>query len=472
MTKVSVIITTRNYGKYLKKAVESVQNQTFKDFELIIVDDGSTDNTKEILKEYESNKKIKIITHAENKGLIASCIEVINASKGEFIIRLDADDYFDENALLVLSTFLDNHPDVALVYPDFFQIAEDGKILDYTRLPKIGEDTKLLDIPCNGAGTMFRRSCYNAVGGYNPNIRYQDGYDLWIKFINRFKVANVNLPLFYYRKHPSSVTSQPEKLLKARRYIKSTFLKERLKGKKLKILGIIPARAHDYCDYLAIRNLNGKPLIAYTIDEALKTELLDTVIFTTEDEKIAEVASKYGVEIILRPEELSKPKTSIVPTINYVLDRLKKNGYEPDVVVLLHVNSPLKKEEHITEAINTLLIFGTDSVISVCDDLKFHYKHATNGLQPLFEKRLLRLEKEALYEENGAIYVSWTNAITMENFLGERIGHIVMTPEESVHIDSEFDFWLAEQILKNLVNREREIYGGGCNVIHTIRVKK
>ena len=448
MTKVSVIITTCNYEKYLKKAVESVLNQSFKDFELIIVDDGSTDNTKEILKEYESKEKIRIISHPENRGLIVSSIEAINASKGEYIIRLDADDYFDENALLVLSTFLDDHPDVALVYPDYFQISEDGKILDYTRLLKIGEDTKVLDIPCNGAGTMFRRSSYDAVGGYNPNVRYQDGYDLWIKFINRFKVGNVNIPLFYYRKHSESITSQPEKLLKARRHIKDTFLKERLKGKKLKILGIIPARVHDYCDYLAIRDLNGKPLITYTIESALKTELLDKVIFTTEDEKIAEVASRYGVEVILRPEELARPKTSTTPTVLYVLDRLKKSGYAPDVVVLLYTNSPLKNEEHIVEAINTLLIFGTDSVISVCEDLKFHYKHAIDGLQPLFEKRLLRLEKEVLYEETGAIYVSWTNVITTENFLGEKIGHIVMTPEESVHIDSEFDFWLAEQILR------------------------
>lgn len=448
MVKDSVIIITYNYGRYLKRAIESILNQTFKDFELIIVDDGSTDNTKEILKKYEGNEKIKIVTHTENKGLVASCIEAINASKGEYIIRLDADDYFDENALLVLSIFLDNHPNVGLVYPDFFQISEGGGILDYTRLPKIGEDVKLLDIPCNGAGAMFRRSCYDAVGGYNPNIRYQDGYDLWIKFINRFKIANINLPLFYYRKHPSSITSHPEKLLQARRSIKKIFLEEKLKGKSLRIVCIIPARVHDYCDYLAIRNLNGKPLIAYTIEEALKTKLFDKVIFTTEDEKIAEVVSKYDVEVILRPEELAKPKIPVEPTITYVLDRLKKSGYVPDAVVLLHVNSPLKKEEHITEAINTLLIFGTDSIISVCEDLKFHYQHAIDGLRPLFEKRLLRLEKEALYEENGAIYVSWTNVITMENFLGERIGHIVMTPEESVHIDSEFDFWLAEQILK------------------------
>ena len=157
MTKVSVIITAHNYGKYLEQAIESVLNQKFNDYELIIVNDASTDNTPQVLKEYGNKEWIKIINHTENRGLIVSCDEAINASTGEYLVRLDADDYFDENALLVLSNILDNNPEVGLVYPDYFLITEEGKILDHMRLPKVNKEIKLLDLPamvpalCSGA---------------------------------------------------------------------------------------------------------------------------------------------------------------------------------------------------------------------------------------------------------------------------------------------------------------------------------
>lgn len=446
MAKVSVIIPVYNYGEFLKKAIESVLAQNFEDYELIIVNDGSTDNTSEVLKAYEGMNKIKLITHKKNQGLVRSCHEAIEASTGEYIIRLDADDYFDENALLVLAKVLDSNPEIGLVYPDYLLVSREGKIIDYVRLPKVNEEVKVLDIPANGAGAMFRRSCYEAVGGYDLSLRCQDGYDLWLKFLNRFRVYNVNLPLFYYRRHGSSLTSDNERILRTRRYIKQKFISEELKGPKPKALGIIPARAHDYCDYLAIRKLGNKPLIAYTIEEALKARALDRVVVTTEDEKIAGIAANYSVEVIMRPIELTQ--LPVEESVLYVLDSLREKDYTPALVAILHVNTPFKKEEHITEAINTLLIYGVDSVVSVCEDLWVHYQHGSYGLTQLFERRLLRQEREALYRENGAIFVSETRVITRENFLGRKIGHIVMTLEESLRIDSEFGFWLAEQIMR------------------------
>jgi CMP-N,N'-diacetyllegionaminic acid synthase len=250
------------------------------------------------------------------------------------------------------------------------------------------------------------------------------------------------------------MTLNNEEILEARRQIKQSYIDRELKEPRPKVLGIIPARAHDYCDYLAIRKLGDKPLIAHTIEAALKTELLDRVIFTTEDKGIAEVAQSYGVEVIMRPPELARGY--VERTVPYILEKLEEADYHPDIVALLHVNSPFKKAEHITEAINTLIIYDVDSVISVCEDRKFHYQHDTYGLRPLFEKRLLRLEKEDLYEENGAIYVSRRDVATAENFLGKRIGHILMTGEESVRINSEPDFWLAEQLMNKGEGEEND----------------
>ena len=132
----------------------------------------------------------------------------------------------------------------------------------------------------------------------------------------------------------------------------------------------------------------------------------------------------------------------------HVLDRLAEDGFHPDGVALLPPHSPFRKAQHIAEAIDTMLLFPVDSVVSVCQDVKSLYQHGAYGLTPLFEKKLLRLEKETLYEENGAIYLSRVEEITQGNVLGSKLGHITMTREDSIRIDSEFNFRLAEQMVK------------------------
>jgi glycosyltransferase involved in cell wall biosynthesis len=451
MAKVSVIISAYNYGKYLGKCIESVLNQAYDDYEIIIIDDGSTDNTADVLKEYEDRENIKIIRNEKNLGLIVSCDNAIRGSAGEYIIRLDADDYFDDNALLVLSSFLDKNPEIGMVYSDYFNIRHDGKVLEYVRCPKIGEEDRLMDMPANGAGSMFRRSCYDAIGGYNKNVRYQDNYDIWIKMINKFKVANVNLPLFYYRKHGLNMSSDinRHKKLQSRRRIKDEFAQNHLK-KKIRVLGIIPARAKfDVCEMLPLKILGDKSVMAYTIEEAQKVRSMDRVVVTTESKEIADAACKHGVDIIMRPPEFSDVRMPLEHTVINVLDKLKETGYVPDAVVVLQLDSPFKTHKNISEAINTLIIYDVDSVVSVYEDIKLHYQHGPYGMKPLFEKRVMRRERESLYTENGAIKLSKTGAITKDNFLGKKISHVLMTPKESMRMDSKFNFWIAEQMAKS-----------------------
>lgn len=451
--KVSVIITAHNYEQYLEQCLESVLNQTFKDYEIIVVDDGSTDNTAEILDKYKD--RVKII-NLPGLGLPAACNYGINASSGEYIIRLDADDFFDPNILLIEATFLDTHPKIGLVFPDYYAVKENGEIVEHVRLLKVGEELRLLHRDPLAAGAMFRKRCFDELGGYDEKLRPREDYDFWLRFISKFKVHNINLPLMYYRQHGLSMCKvHYVDRMNAKRRVKEEFAKKHLQSKlqKLKIVAIIPARAESRINggKLALRPLNGKPLIAYTIEEALKSKALDRVIVSTEDEEIAEVARSYGAEVpIMRSKELVVEGVPVEYVVLHVLDHLKeKEGYQADVVAVLHVISPLKRECHITEAINTLLIFDVDSVISVTESKKFHWKPGMYGLSPLFEKRLLKSEREILYEENGAIYVGKRELLEKtKTIIGKSVAYVEMLEEESIHIDSEYDFWLAEQILK------------------------
>ena len=155
--KVSIIITAHNYGKYLTQSIESALNQNYDNYEVIIIDDGSTDYTKEILKVYEPHPRVKVF-NLEGIGLAAASNYGIKNAGGEYIIRLDADDYFDENILLVESNILDKHPEIGQVYPDYYRVNQYGEIIEHVRLPKVHDEIKLLDRSPLAAGAMYRKS--------------------------------------------------------------------------------------------------------------------------------------------------------------------------------------------------------------------------------------------------------------------------------------------------------------------------
>ena len=127
MPKVTVYIPSHNYGRYLDQSIQSVLRQTASNWELIVIDDGSTDDTAEVLQKYKADSRIRVV-HQENKGLNVTNNIALRLARGEYMVRLDADDYFDENALLVLSHALDSKPDIGLVYPDYYMVDDAGTV--------------------------------------------------------------------------------------------------------------------------------------------------------------------------------------------------------------------------------------------------------------------------------------------------------------------------------------------------------
>ncbi|MEW6172009.1 MAG: glycosyltransferase [Bacillota bacterium] len=459
MPKVTVYIPTYNYGKYIKQAIESVLRQSYDSWELIVIDDASTDETGTVLSNFEGQPKVRIFVNQQNLGLTRNCNRAIELSRGEYIMRLDADDYLDENALLVLCNILDRNPEVALVYPDYWIISENGELLRLERRSKVNDEIKLMDVPAHGACSMIRKSCLIDLGGYNEDIRCQDGYDLWLRLIQKYPVLNINLPLFYYRKHSGSLTTYTDRILRTRQRIKQDFV-EKQDMPPLRVLAIIPVRGAETANGLplGLRRIAGKPLMDYTVQAALESKALDRIAVTSDNRQVLEYAASFpGVEVIYRKPELARLHFPIEPTVLHVLNTLKENsGYVPDAVLLLYINAPLREAWHIQKAIDTLRIFDCDSIISVREDDSYFYLRGKYGLEPLIRERQLRLEKEMLYAENGAIILSKTEAITPAKFVGITVSHILMSREESFQIDSEFEFWLVEQILTARQKKEQK----------------
>jgi len=443
--KVTVYITNHNYARFVQQAIDSVIGQKFSDWELIIIDDGSTDGSQEVLRAYETAPNVQLVLQ-ENKGLTVSSNIALRLSRGEYIMRLDADDYLDENALLVLSNVLDTHPEVGLVYPDFYAIDERGEIVGMKRRNKVGREITLPDVPAHAACTMIRRKCLQELGGYSEEITCHDGYELWLRFIEKFGVYNVNVPLFYYRQHGSSLSADKEKILESRRLIKRRFVDERRGNGRISVVGIIPVRGREHGEAgYALREIAGRPLIDYTIEAALASAVCRAVVVVSEDDATLEhVHGRPGVVAMKRPPNLARANSPIAPTVRFVMEALTTDF---DAFMLLYVNSPLRTSSHVRNALDTMVIFDVDSVISVYEDLSNHYLHVGEGLQPLFPRRMLRLEREALWVENGAVYLSRRQNLRDDDYLGQRIGHIVMLRSESFQIDSEEDFFLVERML-------------------------
>jgi len=203
-TKVSVIIPCYNHGKYVDEAVKSVLNQTYSNFEIIVVNDGSTDEyTNKLLDNYKRPKTTVLKT--ENRGLSMARNAGIEIAKGEYILPLDADDKIHKTFLEKTVPVLENNKDINIVACKAKYFGCTNKIIP---LPKY----KFPDIILAGqfqVTSLFRKSDWEKVGGFKRNLRYgNEDHDFWLSIIERGgKVYQIPEILFFYRKLRTSMSS-------------------------------------------------------------------------------------------------------------------------------------------------------------------------------------------------------------------------------------------------------------------------
>lgn len=460
--KVSVYIPTRSYGRFLKQAVDSVFSQTFDDWEILIFLDGAKDESEEIARHFATLEptKVRIFKNEEPKGVQYCANKAIQEARGDFIMRLDADDYLDENALLVLSSYLQKNPEVALVFPNYFYVAENGDIIDVDIRKKIGREVKVLDLPAHGACTMIRKRVLKSIGGYDENLKAQDGYDIWLKIVGRYPVANVSTPLFFYRQHGNSLSRDTNLILSAQSEIREAHVNrtDRQNSVSLKAVALIGAKlSYPGLPRLALREIKGKPLLNYTIEAARGSGTLDEILVTTDSDEVVEycVANHPDIRVLKRPPALCDDFAKVEHVIFHALQELEAaHDSNPDIVAFINSNAPLLSADHVKNAINTLLVHNTDSVVSVYEDSDFHYIHGANGLTPVSRDRhmQLRFERDALFADNRAIRVAWREAITKESFRGSRVGHFLMPMINSYRIRTPEDFDLVKAIIENVLD--------------------
>ncbi|XOQ58575.1 MAG: Acylneuraminate cytidylyltransferase family protein [Clostridium sp.] len=228
-----------------------------------------------------------------------------------------------------------------------------------------------------------------------------------------------------------------------------------------KVLAIIPARGGSKgIPRKNIKNINGRPLISYSIEEARKSKYIDKLIVSTEDSEIAKISKKFGAEIpFLRPKELSKDTTPGIEPILHAVSWFKNKGITFDYVMCLQCTSPFRKYSQIDKAIEVLIEKNGDSIVSVCESEITPYwmkKIEYGKLKDFLDNNIFysrRQDAPKVYRLNGAIYMTKTDVlIKYKNWYTENTLPYVMDEISSIDIDNMLDFKFVEFLMKENQN--------------------
>lgn len=209
--RITVALSVYNNAEYLAEALDSILVQTVADFELVIVDDGSTDRSPAIIDHYAAtDPRIRVIRQA-NQGLVASLNHIIAVARGAYIARMDGDDVALPERFARQVAFLDAHPDHGVIGTQIRTIDARGARrseppIDHPLSADIIAATLPTASPLCHPSVMMRRDILEAAGGYRPAYRHCEDYDLWLRLAERTRIANLPERLHLYRYSPSQVS--------------------------------------------------------------------------------------------------------------------------------------------------------------------------------------------------------------------------------------------------------------------------
>lgn len=217
---------------------------------------------------------------------------------------------------------------------------------------------------------------------------------------------------------------------------------------------IVPARGHSPdLPKKNIKPIDGKPLVAHTIETAIESDSIDDVFVSTESERIAQIATDHDARVpFLRPRELAKSDISLRPVIEHAVDEIPASCAEVTVtpetaVIILQPNLPFRRTADIGRAVTEFERTSKDAVVSVARENSYLWRDAGDDLSPQFSvERRLHNESQPVFRETGSITVTSPRAVRAQDWPGSSPGYVVTDRLSSFKIDTLIDFWLAEKI--------------------------
>ena len=205
---VSVVMSVFNGERFLREAVESILNQSFREFEFVIIDDGSTDGTASMLHSYARSDPGVRVYHQENRGLIESLNRGCGLARGKYLARMDADDIALKDRLMQQVEFMEKHAGVGVLGGAVEQVDATGRRLRTAHLPLDHAgiiSTLAYACPFAHAAVVIRKEVFVSVGGYRSAFVHAEDYDLWLRMAERCELANLEAVVLKHRIHPNQV---------------------------------------------------------------------------------------------------------------------------------------------------------------------------------------------------------------------------------------------------------------------------
>ncbi len=227
MVLVSVVIPVYNMEKYVAEAIDSVLSQTFRDFEVIVVDDGSTDGSPAVLAAY--GNRVRVIRQTNRGGAAATNIG-IHRARGRWISWLSADDVWEPTKLERQVEIVSARPDVGMVYTDYVYVDPEGIVLSGEHFPCPSTRTRRLlwlarRCFINASSTLIRKDVFHRVGLYDETDRLTPDWDLWFRIALDYEIVHVPEPLVQYRIHPEQTSARRDLMERSARRVFSRNLR-------------------------------------------------------------------------------------------------------------------------------------------------------------------------------------------------------------------------------------------------------
>ncbi len=426
---VSIYIVSKNHSSYVDKSIKSVLSQSYKNLETFFIDDNSNDKSFEIAKKFKK-KNIKFFKLKKNTGLQSIANFVLKHAKGKYFLRLDADDWLDENAILNLVYKIESSPKIGAVYGSYYYTNDVGEI--------IGEEKNLDYVennfgPPHGACTLFRTRSLKEIGGYSTEFKAQDGWEVWFKLKERMKFAKIQTSIFYYRQLESSI-SRKSKLLQERSKIIKKVSKKLIGNYDHKIAAIIPVKNFfPGINNVALKKKNKNNLLDLSIKDAIKTKIFENIIITSADKKVGTYIKKYyksytltkKIIFILRPKKFDKSISSLQEILKFVSEKYNKMfKFYPDILCFLSLHVIRNNTDHINQCINLLKLEKYDIVFSVFKEKNPLFKFSKKKIDILNQGRFKSLDfnNEKIFKFNGSTIALWNETISKKNMFSSISG--------------------------------------------------
>jgi rhamnosyltransferase len=414
--KVSIIVRARNEERWISSCLKAVYNQQFKDFEVILIDNCSTDLTVEKAKKFDvnvMNVKEYLPGRALNIGF--------KQAKGEFLVCLSAhcipkDEHWLEN---LLRNFKNDN--VAGVYGRQEPMSQTSDLDKRDLWIVFGLDRRVQtkDSFFHNANSMIRRSVW-IENKFDDNVTNIEDRMWGRKVIEKGYSIVYEPEASVYHYHGIHQSADPERcrnIVEIMESIEPITKNEAELIKKLNIVAIVPVKGE-------VEYLCGRPLIEYTLERAAESQFIDTVIVSTDNHQLAKLAKKFDAKVpFIRPPRLSAADVGIEQVLKYSLSEIEKSGNLPDLIVYLGIHAPFRPVNLIDTLVELLFLNNFDSVFAGRPTYKSCWRQSADDFQRVDEGFTPRQVKRPLfigYPALGCVTYPWF--IRDGKLLGNRIG--------------------------------------------------